>query len=95
MKVELLKRDIDKLSDIPFAPFAKPGLTSVNSGFRTEKPVCDRTKCNGCNLCYLYCPDGAIVKDGKGIKFDLDFCKGCRICKKNCKKGAISFEVEK
>ena len=82
MKVKKVKVSLNTVDDIPYAPFARPGLVTVNSGFRTQRPVCDKEKCNGCHLCYLYCPDGCILKDGKSIKFDLDFCKGCGICKK-------------
>ena len=95
MKVPFVKVSTSSLKDIPYAPFAKPSLVSKNSGFRTQKPVCDESKCNGCHLCYLYCPDGCINKKGNSIEFDLDFCKGCKICKKICKRGAITFEDEK
>ena len=83
------------LEDIPFAPCYKAGLVTVNSGWRNEKPVVDESKCNGCNLCYLYCPDGTIFKKGKSVGIDYDFCKGCGICKKICKQGAITMESEK
>ena len=79
MKVELREKKTFTLEDIPFAPCYKPGLVAVNSGWRNEKPVVDEAKCNGCNLCYLYCPDGTIFKKGKSIGIDYDFCKGCGI----------------
>lgn len=70
-------------------------LVSVNSGWRSIRPVINNEKCVGCEQCYLYCPDGVIsIKDGKaGI--DYDFCKGCGICAKICKLGAIGMEAER
>jgi 2-oxoacid:acceptor oxidoreductase delta subunit (pyruvate/2-ketoisovalerate family) len=95
--IKVLKRDCypNSLKDIPFAPSDKPGLVSTNGSWRVEKPVCDKEKCNGCFLCYLYCPDGVISKSGKSIEIDYDYCKGCGICRTICKKGAITMESEK
>ena len=95
MKVLLRDKKTFTLDEIPFAPCYKPGRVAVNSGWRNEKPVVDESKCNGCNLCYLYCPDGTIFKKGKSVGIDYDFCKGCGICKKICKQGAITMESEK
>ena len=87
--------DFTSLKNIPFAPAYKHTLVTVNSGFRTEKPVCDKEKCNGCFLCYLYCPDGVISKDGESVSIDYDYCKGCGICQKICRKNAIHMEKER
>ena len=52
-------------------------------------------KCVGCELCYLYCPDGVIsINDGKAA-IDYDFCKGCGICAKICRIKAIEMEAER
>ena len=70
-------------------------LVTVNSGWRSIRPVINRAKCVGCEQCYLYCPDGVIaIKDGKAV-IDYDFCKGCGICAKICKIGAIEMEAER
>ena len=70
-------------------------LVTVNSGWRSIRPVINRAKCVGCEQCYLYCPDGVIaIKDGKAV-IDYDFCKGCGICAKICKIGAIRIEAER
>ncbi len=95
MNRDVKERDFTSLENIPFAPAYKHNLVSVNSGFRTEKPVCTPEKCNGCLLCYLYCPDGAIKKNGEEISIDYDYCKGCGICQKICRKNAIQMEKEK
>jgi 2-oxoacid:acceptor oxidoreductase delta subunit (pyruvate/2-ketoisovalerate family) len=89
------EKDFKTLKNIPFAPAYRHTLVSVNSGFRTEKPVCSKEKCNGCFLCYLYCPDGVIKKDGESISIDYDYCKGCGICQKICRKDAIHMEKER
>ena len=70
-------------------------LVTVNSGWRSIRPVINRAKCVGCEQCYLYCPDGVIaIKDGKAV-IDYDFCKGCGICAKICKIKAIEMEAER
>lgn len=95
IKVKMRASAPKALKDIPFAPADKPGLITTNGSWRVEKPVCDKSKCNGCFLCYLYCPDGVIAKDGDSVRIDYDFCKGCGICRTICRKGAISMESEK
>ena len=42
MKVELKENIKFTTSNIPFAPSYKPGLVTKNSGWRNEKPVCDK-----------------------------------------------------
>ncbi len=85
-------------SEIPENTCFEAGyLVSVNSGWRSVKPVVTSEKCVGCEQCYLYCPDGviSISDENKKAKVDYDFCKGCGICAKICKLGAIKMEVEK
>jgi pyruvate ferredoxin oxidoreductase delta subunit len=53
--------------------------------WRSERPVHIPEKCINCLLCWIYCPDSAvIVKDGKMIGFNYDYCKGCGICAHEC-----------
>lgn len=65
-------------------------------GWRTGlKPVVDRTQCVNCLLCWLYCPDSAIVLDGTTfLGVDYGFCKGCEICADRCPTGAIRMVPE-
>ena len=70
-------------------------LVTVNSGWRSIRPVINSEKCKCCEQCYLYCPDGVIsINYGKAV-IDYDFCKGCGICAKICKIGAIGMEAER
>ncbi|MGN0621400.1 MAG: 4Fe-4S binding protein [Porcipelethomonas sp.] len=70
-------------------------LVSVNSGWRSIRPVVNQNKCVGCMQCYLYCPDGVISIQDKNAVIDYDFCKGCGICSKICRTGAIEMEDER
>ena len=67
-------------------------LDNKTGGWRTLRPVKDEERCNDCGLCWLYCPDGAIDRDG--IAIDYAYCKGCGICATECKVGAIEMVRE-
>jgi 2-oxoacid:acceptor oxidoreductase delta subunit (pyruvate/2-ketoisovalerate family) len=51
--------------------------------------------CNECENCYVFCPDGSVLKgEGLSHQVDYDFCKGCGICFTECPRGAISLREE-
>jgi len=52
--------------------------------------------CNGCENCYVFCPDASIMKTEEILshEVDYDFCKGCGICSSECPRGAISLKEE-
>ncbi len=64
-------------------------------GWRTFRPVLVPDKCNGCWLCFVYCPDGVIsmTKDDRPV-IDYDHCKGCQICVRECPTEALVAERE-
>ena len=65
--------------------------------WRTFKPVLDKEKCNHCLICWVFCPDNAVVvKDGKMEGFDYEHCKGCGICAEVCpdRAKAITMVLE-
>ena len=95
MKPYLREKKSFPAAEIPEATVFEAGyLVSVNSGWRSIRPVIDTGRCVGCEQCYLYCPDGVIsIQNGKAV-VDYDFCKGCGICAKICKLGAIRTEAE-
>jgi pyruvate ferredoxin oxidoreductase delta subunit len=67
---------------IPYPGSAKEFLTG---DWRTERPERDEEKCSHCLICWIYCPDSAIIiEQGKIKKIDLDYCKGCGICAEVC-----------
>ena len=65
-------------------------------GWRTGvKPRADFSACVNCLLCWLYCPDAAVLVDGEVFKgFDYDLCKGCELCAEMCPAGAIELVPE-
>ena len=88
--------------------FAGGYLVAKNAGWRNKRPVVDAEKCTGCLQCYLYCPDGTVVRRadepadeadaaqtaGAPIAIDYDFCKGCGVCASVCRFGALSMVSE-
>jgi 2-oxoacid:acceptor oxidoreductase delta subunit (pyruvate/2-ketoisovalerate family) len=50
--------------------------------------------CNGCDNCWIYCPDLAVKRKKDRYEIDYDYCKGCGICFEECPRGAILLEEE-
>jgi len=65
-------------------------------GWRTGlRPEVELSRCVNCLLCWLHCPDSAVVLDGTALTgFDLDYCKGCEICAEVCPVDAIAMVPE-
>ncbi len=74
--------------------------------WRTLRPVIDQERCIRCAICWMYCPDAAIIElkqeytTKAGRKYDktyvvnYDYCKGCGICANECPVKAIKMEPE-
>jgi len=62
--------------------------------WRASRPVVDPNKCTNCLLCWIYCPDMAIMRGEKVVEINYDFCKGCGICAAECPVKAITMEEE-
>jgi len=48
--------------------------------------------CTSCDNCLIFCPDGAIVREGAGYRILHEYCKGCGICAEECPRGAIHIK---
>ena len=84
MKPYLREKKTFTAAEIPEATAFEAGyLVSVNSGWRSIRPVIDTGRCIGV----------ISIQNGKAV-VDYDFCKGCGICAKICKLGAIRTEAE-
>jgi pyruvate ferredoxin oxidoreductase delta subunit len=76
-------------------PEAGNSIYNETGGWRSEVPQIDSEKCDGCLLCYFYCPDASIIIEcGKAAGVDLAHCKGCGICAKECPQKAIVMKPE-
>ncbi len=76
-------------------PEAGNSVDNETGGWRTFVPEIDSEKCDGCMLCYFYCPDASIrIEGGKAVGVDLEHCKGCGICAKECPRDAIVMKID-
>jgi pyruvate ferredoxin oxidoreductase delta subunit len=75
----------------------EPGsATKYKTGdWRAFRPIIDQDKCINCLLCWIFCPDAAIIRKEKTVDVDYDYCKGCGICANECPVNAITMEEEK
>lgn len=75
---------------------AANSILRETGGWRTFRPVLVPDKCNGCWLCFAYCPDGVIsmTKEDQPV-IDYGHCKGCQICVHECPTEALVAEREK
>ncbi len=84
--------------ELPAAPViteAGSALRYKTGSWRALRPVIDRGKCIKCLLCWVYCPEPAIIRgEDDGVEVDYDYCKGCGICANECPVKAISMVEE-
>lgn len=75
----------------------EPGsaLSYKTGAWRAFRPVVDQSKCINCLLCWIFCPDAAIIRKEKFVDVNYDYCKGCGICANECPVNAITMEEEK
>lgn len=60
------------------------------------KPIIDHNECTRCRICFVYCPDSAILIDKNDLPIvNYDACKGCDICHMECPVNAISLVQRK
>ena len=82
--------------DIAFM-VTRPGCSKEyrTGDWRSQKPITDKNKCIKCGVCYLVCPDLAVVLAADGTyDFDYDHCKGCGICATECRVSCIRMVEE-
>jgi pyruvate ferredoxin oxidoreductase delta subunit len=67
-----------------------------NTGtWRAFRPIIDFSRCTHCLMCWVYCPDVAmLVEDGRLQGVDLDHCKGCKLCAEVCPVKCIEIIPE-
>lgn len=65
-----------------------PG-NSIRNGLNNleicKKPEFNPELCRNCFLCWVFCPDNAIIIENSMVTgINYDFCKGCGICITEC-----------
>ncbi|MEM2192662.1 MAG: 4Fe-4S binding protein [Candidatus Hadarchaeales archaeon] len=77
------------------AAILQPGSSEEyeTGSWRSIRPVVDESKCTGCGICWMFCPDIAISK-GKPARINYRYCKGCGICARECPFKAITMVEE-
>ncbi len=48
--------------------------------------------CSRCGVCWFFCPDVSVEKEGGQFEFLLDYCKGCGICAAECPAGVLEMK---
>lgn len=65
------------------------------SVWRGQRPFWEVERCFKCGICFLSCPDAAIMLQDDGTYgLDPDRCKGCGICAGECPNEAITMKPE-
>ncbi len=86
--IDLQQESVTAAAPLILAP-ANMGLRKTGN-WRTQRPEIDLENCNGCWVCFIRCPDGAIHIDDNGKPvIDYDHCKGCLICANECPSHTI------
>ncbi len=64
--------------------------------WRSSKPIWTKEGCVHCLMCWVFCPDNAIlVEDGKMAGISYDHCKGCGICARECPRKEKALHMVK
>jgi len=72
----------------------------VNLGFTHEELSKELERCfscgvcNGCDNCWVFCPDVAVSRRDGVYTINYDYCKGCLICVQECPRSSLSTEEE-
>jgi NADPH-dependent glutamate synthase beta subunit-like oxidoreductase len=73
-------------------------VTEVTLAYSREQAVAEADRCmscgvcNGCDNCYLVCPDVSVMRDARQnghYSIRTHYCKGCLVCVQECPTGAL------
>lgn len=81
-------------TEAPWSNSREKLLSLDTGGWRTERPVLEKEKCNYCGLCAIYCPPQCMLDKGDHYEVNLTWCKGCGICAYECPTKALTMVSE-
>jgi NADPH-dependent glutamate synthase beta subunit-like oxidoreductase len=73
-------------------------VTEVTLAYSREQAVAEADRCmscgvcNGCDNCYIVCPDVSVMRDARQnghYSIRTHYCKGCLVCVQECPTGAL------
>jgi NADPH-dependent glutamate synthase beta subunit-like oxidoreductase len=82
----------------PPAERARSQVTEVTLGYSREQAVAESDRCmscgvcNGCDNCYVVCPDISVMRDTREnghYSIRTHYCKGCLVCVQECPTGCL------
>ena len=88
-------------TEAPLAPAAErraSQVTEVTLAYSREQAVAEADRCmscgvcNGCDNCYIVCPDVSVMRDTRQnghYSIRTHYCKGCLVCVQECPTGAL------
>jgi Pyruvate/2-oxoacid:ferredoxin oxidoreductase delta subunit len=72
--------------------------TEVTLAYSREEAVAESDRCmscgvcNGCDNCYIVCPDVSVMRDARengAYSIRTTYCKGCLVCVQECPTGCL------
>ena len=88
-------------TEAPLAPAAArrtSQVTEVTLAYSREQAVAEADRCmscgvcNGCDNCYIVCPDVSVMRDTREnghYSIRTHYCKGCLVCVQECPTGCL------
>ncbi len=82
----------------PAAERVKDQRTEVTLAYGEEQAVAESDRCmscgvcNGCDNCYIVCPDVSVMRDAREnghYSIRTKYCKGCLVCVQECPTGCL------
>jgi NADPH-dependent glutamate synthase beta subunit-like oxidoreductase len=77
---------------------ARSQVTEVTLAYSREDAVAEADRCmscgvcNGCDNCYIVCPDVSVMRDAREngrYSIRTHYCKGCLVCVQECPTGCL------